>query len=356
MDSTFRLKRLPITNHPSLKAWSAADELMVERVGEEKKSIAIYNDSFGYLTTHLSTLDPYIITDLKSQETAIRENLEENNLELESNRFSLLTEELLSTVDMAVLKIPKSQSLFEKYLQHIHKHLSDNGEVICGFMTKYFSSGLLDIAKKYFENVEQSRAQKKARLILLRHKKAIEIKPQFEAFQYHHLNLKQHRGIFSSGKIDKATDFLLQNISIPENHNRVLDLACGNGIIGKWILDKMEISEMHFLDDSFLALDSARFNVEGDKINFHHQYNLSVFEDETLDWIVINPPFHFGNTIDTSIPINLFKEAYHKLVRGGILTIVANSNLGYESFLKHQFKSVEIQKSNRQFKIYKCCK
>ena len=354
MDNSFRLKRLPATNHPSLRAWNAADELMVEGLSNTEESIAIYNDSFGYLSAHLAGQNPYIITDFKSQETAIRENLEDNNVPLPANGFYTLTQMLPSNVDLALLKIPKSLGLFEQYLQHIHHHLSDNGKVVCGFMTKYFSRNLLEIASNYFEKVEQSKAKKKARLIFLSGKKEIEKKAQFERFQYHHLNLEQHVGVFSSGKVDKATNFLLQNLNIPENHNHVLDLACGNGIIGKWILDKTAVSEMHFLDDSFLAIDSAKRNVNHENAVFHHHFNLDNFEDETLDWIVTNPPFHFENTIDTSIPINLFKQSTKKLKRGGTLTIVSNSNLGYEAILKSLFNNMGIIASNANFKVYHC--
>lgn len=356
MDIHFELKRLPETNHPSLKAWNAADELMVLHELSEVNQVGIYNDPFGFLSCHLIDQNPFVITDLKSQEMAIRLNLETNNLNSDSTGFFRLTDELPRKIDLAYLKIPKSLTLLETYLQHIHAHLIENGQVICGFMTRYFNSGILDISQKYFENVSQSQAKKKARLLFLSGKKSIESPSKTESFKFQGLNIEQYRGVFSSGKVDKATNFLLQNLVVPEKHNNVLDLACGNGIIGRWAMKKAAIPEMHFLDDSHLALESAKLNLSEEKAHFHHHFQLDEFENNSLDWIITNPPFHFENTIDISVPIGLFKASYPKLKDGGILTIVCNSNLRYEAVLKGLFKSVKIQKSNRQFKIYNCLK
>ncbi|MFT5823155.1 MAG: 23S rRNA (guanine1835-N2)-methyltransferase [Crocinitomix sp.] len=356
MNKTLNLKRIPATDHPSLKAWNAADELMVDGISTEEKTIGIYNDGFGYISCHLANQNPTIITDLKSQEVAIKTNAESNQVELDAANFFLLMDELPKQLEAAYLKIPKSIALFETYLQHIYANLQDDGKVICGFMTKYFNKNLLEVAGRYFENVEQSKAKKKARLIILSGKKEVATAVNIESFKYEHFDLEQYKGVFSSGKVDKATHYLLENLKIPENHARVLDMACGNGIIGKWILDKTAVDEMHFLDDSSLALESAKLNVDDTKAHFHHNYELNHFEENSLDWVVTNPPFHFENTIDISIPIKLCRAAKFSLKPGGILTIVANSNVGYEAFLKSHFSDVEIQISNHQFKVYNCTK
>jgi 16S rRNA G1207 methylase RsmC len=356
MDKTLNLIRIPATDHPSLKAWNAADELMADYSSTKEQSLGIYNDAFGYLTCRMANKNMAIIYDLKSQATAIQTNAESNQVEIKPEQFFLLKDALPQSLETAFLKIPKSIGLMETYLEHIHANLNTDGKVICGFMTKYFNKNWLALAGKYFENVEQSKAKKKARLIILSGKKEIAPASKIESFKYEHFNLEQYKGVFSAGKVDIATHYLLQNLEIPEQHNKVLDLACGNGIIGKWILDKTKVDEMHFLDDSHLALASAQLNVKNSNALFHHNYELNNFEENSLDWVVTNPPFHFDNTIDTSIPINLCRAAKRCLKPGGVLTIVANSNVGYEAFLKRHFTNFEIQISNHQFKIYKCIK
>lgn len=354
MNKQLHFKRLPETKNNSLKAWNAADELLAEFYSDKSKRLGIYNDTFGYLTCHFSTEKPIVVINQKSQETAIQKNLKGNGIPIESSLFFKLTDKIPAQLDYAILKIPKSLGLLEVYFNQIHHCLSNDGEVICGFMTKYFNSGILKLAHKYFDHVEQTKAKKKARLLILRKKKTLSKTELIESFGYQHLKLSQYKGVFSSSKVDTATDFLLQHLQFPKKHEAVLDLACGNGIIGKWILEKVKIDQMHFLDDSYLAIESVKMNIQYENIILHHQFELNNIQDSSLDWIITNPPFHFGNTKDTSIPIALFKSAHKKLKKGGVLTIVANSNLGYEFDLNKTFESVKILKSNWQFKVYWC--
>ena len=356
MSEKHQLKRLPRHHHHSLKAWNAADELLIKHIRPDDKMIGIYNDSFGYLSCQLIDYSLAIITDLRSQEEAIRENIAATGKMVDGNIFHKLTSTLSKTVDIALLKIPKSLDLFELYLQHIHQSISENGTVYCGFMTKYFNASLLKKAEKYFSNISQTKAEKKARVIILSGKKALNKSNSIESYHYNDKEIQQYKGIFSGGKIDAATDFLITNLNIPSNAHFILDLACGNGIIGLNIMQNTALSELHLLDDSHLAIASAKMNIRSEQAFFHHAYHLNDFKNNTFDWIITNPPFHFGHTIDIGIPLQLFKEAYEKLAPNGILTIVANKNLGYEKHLRALFKQVSIVNQNHQFKIYECRK
>ena len=137
-----------------------------------------------------------------------------------------------ATLDYVLFKIPKSNEALELHLQHIHQSLKSDGQVICAFMTKYFNANMIEIAGKYFEEVTQSKAQKKARLMVLRNKKEVDaIAENLNVISYKDQNIKQYPGVFSSEKIDYATAFLLYNLTIPTLTENVLDFACGNGIL-----------------------------------------------------------------------------------------------------------------------------
>jgi len=356
MAENLKFIRLPKQHHHSLKAWSAADELIIKQIEGISGQFLICNDAFGYLTCNTSEHLPMVITDLKSQHEAIRINAKNNSIDLPANAFFKLTDQLPELADSALLKVPKSNNLFETYVQFIHQNLAENGKVYCGFMTKYFSKGMLKIAEKYFNSITQSKAEKKARVMILSDKKELDAFESIESFENDGSTIQQYKGIFSSGKIDDATNYLLKNIAVPYVVQTALDLASGNGIIGKWILENSELKAIHFIDDSYLAVESSKLNIESNKATFIQSYELSDIEDNSMDWIVSNPPFHFGHTIDISIPINLFEQAYQKLKPSGTLTLVANSNLGYDGALKKMYKSVKILACNHQFKIYECRK
>ena len=356
MSENYNFIRLPKQHHHSLKAWNAADELLIKEIIGLEGPHLICNDAFGYLTCHVNGQKTMVVTDLKSQDEAIKINAKNNGVPLPESAFYKLTDLLPETANIALLKIPKSNSLFETYLQFIHQNLTDEGKVYCGFMTKYFSKGMLKSAEQYFSMITQTKAEKKARVLILSGKKEIDYTKTTEVFDYESQSIQQYKGVFSGGKIDDATDYLLKNISVPYVMETVLDLACGNGIIGNWVLNNTEAKSVHFLDDSFLALASAKLNVKSEKATYSQNYQLNELEDNSLDWIVSNPPFHFEHTIDISIPLDLFDQAYGKLKKGGTLTMVVNSNLGYESLLKKIYRSVKIVASNHQYKIYECRK
>jgi hypothetical protein len=170
----FHLDRYPKTTNRSLLPYSNA-ELLVLRHLEEKggvEQVHIFNDRFGVWNCALHNKNITTIWNYASQKKAIVQNLEKNRLTFDASQFKTPLE-VLNQVDLALVKVPKSVELFEWYLQQIHQASTDNTEVICGFMTKYFTPSLLKIASKYFEDITQSLAWKKARLLLLKKPKVL---------------------------------------------------------------------------------------------------------------------------------------------------------------------------------------
>jgi len=352
-----KFDRIPTSQNNTLKGYNAADELLLQQIGAEEGSFGVFNDQFGCLTAHLAHQDVFVRCDLKSQAIAIEQNYRKIHGTENLVSPTFLLEEQSCFAKTALLKIPKSIALFERYLFDIHEHLANDGVVYAGFMTKYFTKNLINSCEKYFHEVEQSRAYKKARLIIMRGKKTDVPAPTLNQVSLDDMVLHQHGGIFATQKIDKATRYLLSHLKAltPQNTDAVLDLACGNGIIGIYANKNTDISQLHFLDDSELAIKSAQKNAPN-TAHFHHHYHLHGFEENQFDWIMTNPPFHFEHTIDTSIAKALFIQAHHCLKPGGFLTIVSNANLGYEHLLNEQFKEVDTSKSSGAFNIFHCRK
>ena len=352
----YTIERFPETQSNNLQAWNAADELLLEHLREISGNLLIVNDAFGYLNVHLADHHPVSIIDLKSQQKSIQENLIRNGKKSTSVNFSYLTESPDSNFETSLVKIPKSVDLFELFLQYVHRSILDSGIVYCGFMTKYFSPALVKTAELYFKNVTQTKAKKKARLMILSGKKTISHKKLIRKIDYNGTALQQYYGVFSADKVDLATRFLLEHIQVPGEAGSILDLAAGNGIIAHTIQKTLPHAEFHILDDSHLAVESAKLNLDSVSAEFYHHYTLTDFETESIDWIVTNPPFHFGQTIDLSIPLGLFQQSHRVLKKGGKLTIVANSNLGYHTHLRRMFRTLNIIQSNSKFHIYECIK
>jgi 16S rRNA G1207 methylase RsmC len=350
-----KINRFDLSEDKSLQAFSAADELILDRFSElnsKAQSLVIYNDRFGYLTCHLAELATSTVYTNKSQINAIASNCKVNGLVFENYCNPLSS--LAKKADLALLKVPKSLALFELHLQHISQNSSKNVQVVIGFMTRHFSPKMIEIAEKYFENVEQSRAVKKARTATLTGKKKVEKVSLMDSLEFNGETYQQYWGVFSAKHIDYATQYLLKHLKVDSNNQDILDLASGNGVIAKEISKKLPSSNFHLVDNSYLAVESAKLNMSAENVQHYFENNLSNFEKHSFDLIVSNPPFHFEHEINIQIPIQLFKECFRCLKPGGNLQIVANNHLNYSNQMKTIFPKVETVAQNENFVVIKC--
>ncbi len=358
------ITRYPPTENNSLRAWSAADEYLLKEVQQnslDKKAVAIFNDRFGYLGCHLHKCNPWHVSDFKSQQISLELNLKRNGVNVESGKFINPLDSLPELIDIAILSIPKSLDLYRFYLNQISRSMAENGIALCGFMTRHFTPQLLSIAEEYFHDVSQSLAWKKARVLTLKEKKespaydAVEEIP-FTFSDGGNESLKQYPGVFSSGNVDYATQFLLGNLTVQPDENCILDLASGNGVIARAVQLQKPDTEIHLLDDSYLAIASSKLNLSTGNVHFHWGDSLDEIDDTEFDIVVSNPPFHFEHEVNTEISTALFREVAGRLKPGGRFVCVANKHLGYLPILKKFFTRASIIKENRKFVIYECKK
>ncbi|NOR44285.1 MAG: methyltransferase [Candidatus Delongbacteria bacterium] len=351
------IKRYDLSEDKSLQAWSAADEYLLQAfkdLDNKPDHLGIYNDRFGFLACHLHGITPTVIITNKSQEKTIDSNLKANDLT--SVNFANPISSLDTKMDIALVKIPKSLGLFQLFLEHISQNSTDDVTVICAFMTRYFTPNLLQIAEEYFEVVEQSRAQKKARLLILSKKKKVVKRDIITSLSYKDQEYRQYLGVFSAEHIDYATQFFLDHLDIKKTDQCILDLASGNGVIGNEIFKRLPDAEIHLMDDSYLAVSSAELNIQGTNIHHHFNNELSIFDDDTFDLIVTNPPFHFEYEINIQVPLELFRGCHRCLKKGGSLQIVANKHLNYKIHLERFFTTVQVVAKAKKFIVYKCVK
>lgn len=358
-NQSYQFNRYPHTDNRSLKAWNAGDEYLLQRIEAmqlKEKRIAIYNDRFGFLSGLLQQYAPYSIIQYKSQQKSFKLNFKKNDLVLEENRLLSPLDILPSSIDLVLMKTPKSTELFELYLCQLLPALKPESIILASFMTRHFNKKIVAVAAQYFDIVEQSKAWKKARILTMKKKK--NILPEKELIKTITLDknhgLKQYLGVFSAHKIDIATQFLLQHLTIKPTEEKILDLASGNGVIAYHLRAQKKDCIIHLLDDDYLAIESSTLNIDNENTSFHWADNMENLEAAYFDLIVCNPPFHFGyeNTID--IALNLFKGAKRCLHEGGRFVVVANLHLNYKTHLQRLFTDVVILAENERFIVYEC--
>ena len=356
-NNKYSINRYPKTRNQSLQAWSAADEYLLtefDSLNLENPSMAIINDRFGFLSCHLHTFSPKIILNYKSQEKAIIQNIESNDLNFSKLNFISPLQYLPNKIDVSIIKIPKSMDLFKMQLFQLSKSLNKDSIVLASFMTKYFSPQMLSIANDFFEEVKQSKAWKKARVLLLKNKKQEKEILILNSIKFQDLNFQQYYGVFSAKNIDYASQFFIQHLKIKNSDQRVLDLASGNGVLSKAIQLRNPNCEIHLMDDSFLAVESSKLNLNGENVTYHFNDSMELFKDDYFDLVISNPPFHFEHETNIEVAIRLFHDVKRCLKSEGRFELVASQHLNFKTHLIKIFKNVLIISENNKFIIYQC--
>jgi 23S rRNA (guanine1835-N2)-methyltransferase len=335
----YAITRYPKTSNQSLQAWSAADEHLLKEfdaLNLEKPKLVIFNDLFGFLTCHLHQFLPTTVLNYKSQEKAIFQNLASNELKHSELNFTTPLESLPEQLDIAILKIPKSLDLFKMQLLQLSKSLNQEGVVLASFMTKYFSPQMLSIANEFFDKKQEKN------ISILRSIK-------FQDFTY-----QQYFSVFSANNIDYASQFFIEHLRLNEGDQRILDLASGNGVLSKAIQLQNPNCEIHLMDDSFLAIESSKLNLNAENTFSHFSDSMEIFEDDFFDLVISNPPFHFEHETNIEVAIRLFHEVKRCLKSGGRFELVASHHLNFKTHLVKIFQEVNDISENNKFIIYEC--
>lgn len=350
----YQLTRYPKTEDKSLRAWSNAELLVLDYIVDKKtENIHLFNDRFGVWNCALNDKKLITVWTYASQKKAIEQNLKLNNFSDKVNYKTPLED--LNKVELALLKIPKSLELFELFLQQIHKAANDKTEVVCGFMTKHFSASYLKIAEKYFNVVQQSKAWKKARLLVLEQpNKKVEYNELINKINWKNNLIKQYYGVFSSGRVDIGTQFFLEHLNVKEDDLNILDVASGNGIIALEASNLNPNSNITLIDDFNLAIASSQLNLKDKKANFICVDNLNHIEKNSFDLVLSNPPFHFEYENNIEVALNLFEGVKNCLQPNGRFLLVANKHLNYKTHLDKLFREVVVVSSNKKFEVIQC--
>lgn len=350
------LERYPSTSNRSLRPYSTAELLALEYIGgHNNEKVYLYNDRFGFWNCMLYPLQTFTIWTYASQKKAIVQNLKRNDFSMNTTYYTPL--DSLESVSLVLLKIPKSLELFDLFLCQIHQAATSDIEVVCCFMTKYFSKSFQQIAGKYFSDTSQSKAWKKARLFILKGpKKDVTSEECNKIIPFNGKEFKQYFGVFSSSNIDIGTQFLLQNFQVKQEELTILDLASGNGVIANFVQEQHKKASVTLVDDFNLAVASSKWNVNPANSIFVCDDSLGSFNDTYFDLVVSNPPFHFEYENNIEVALHLFQEVFRCLKDSGRFVLVFNNHLNYATHLSKIFTRVTLQAKNKKFSICECVK
>ncbi|MBC8212198.1 MAG: methyltransferase [Gammaproteobacteria bacterium] len=361
----FQLHRLPRRERELLRAWDAADEYLLQTLEEQSIQLQrplICNDSFGALCVALHRFNPINWSDSWLAQQACRENLLHNDIPAERVEYLSSMQLPASGIDLVLLKVPKSLALLEHQLISLKPLLAPGCRFLIAGMAKGMPASLWKIIERIIGPSKTSPALKKAKVITLSVDPTLAVQknpyPTRWKLEQGDLTLINHATVFSREKLDIGTRFLLQNMPQTAGAGEIIDLGCGNGVLGLLAAQQNPEALLHFVDESYMAIASARENYQQLKrdaalAQFHVSDGLNEFAAQSADLILCNPPFHHQQAVGDTLALSMFEQAARVLRPGAELWVVANRHLDYHKKLTRWFGTVELFASNPKFVILK---
>ena len=360
----FDLARYPHRDGSPLRAWDAADEYVLDHVADhaiDGAQCLVVNDSFGALAIALAATGKAVQSwcDSHLAHTGAYFNALNNDVHGVMENLVPSTEVPEGPIDVAIIKVPRTKALLEHQLRTLRPHLAPSAKVLGAGMTKLVHTSTMELFGSTIGTTTSSLARKKARLIFAEvdtDSAAVDASPYPTAFETESgLVLTNHANVFSRERLDIGTRLLLDNLPEADAGAVVIDLGCGNGVVGAAMVRANPGIEMVFTDESYMAVASAEAtfvaNCPGEDASFEVADGLDGFEPGSADVIICNPPFHEGNATGDAVAWQLFTQSRDALQKGGELIVIGNRHLGYHAKLKRLFHNCETVASTTKFSV-----
>jgi 23S rRNA (guanine1835-N2)-methyltransferase len=365
----FVLRRYP--EDTSLQAWDAADEFLLNHIHATQfvradDRVLLLNDSYGALALALASHSPYSWNDSYLSQQGLRDNLLANGVSQDQVSINATIDFPAAGIDCVLIKIPKTLAMLEYQLYALRAVLNQDARVIAAGMARHIHSSTLELFESIIGPTTTTRALKKSRLILTQVDHSFkggqsEYPCSYELEVDRSYQIVNHAGLFSRDRLDAGSRLLLENMATGEQYQRIVDLGCGNGVLGLVAAVMNPSATLLFCDESHMAIASARTNFESAfattrEAEFRVGNCLQGIEDDSRDLVLINPPFHLQHSIGDAIAWQMFKDARRVLAKGGELRIVGNRHLGYHAKIKKLFGNCSIIATNKKFVILSAIK
>ncbi|WP_411104787.1 methyltransferase [Streptomyces sp. cmx-4-9] len=384
---SYELTRFPEDPRDRLFAWDAADEYLLRHLdsgtGERGPvdlanagQITVLGDRWGALTTALAAFRPTQITDSSLARSATAANLDRAGIGTSKAKVTLLTAQdpPPERIDVLLVRVPKSLALLEDQLYRLAPHVHAGTVVVGAGMVKEIHTSTLRLFEKILGPTKTSLAEKKARLIFCTPSAQASARPAGNApwpVTYTvdedggsgaGLTVVNHAGIFCADRLDVGTRFFLQSIPTNTDGARVVDLGCGNGVVGTAVAVADPDAAVVFTDESYQAVASARATYEANvpagrrTAEFHVGDGVAMLDPGSVDLVLCNPPFHSHQATTDATALRMFAQSRKVLRPGGELWVVANRHMGYHTHLRRLFGNSEVAASEPKFVVLRAVK
>ena len=392
------LTRFPADPRDQLRAWDAADDYLLRHLAEPgaaagadgagsagpvdlSGAVVVVGDRWGALVTALADVRPAQVSDSFLGQQATRANLRRNAPAAADHVRLLSTQDTPpERIDVLLVRVPKSLALLEDQLHRLAPAVHAGTAVVGTGMVSEIHTSTLRLFERILGPTRTSLAVRKARLIFCTPDPHPDLDPDTAPAPARAANpwplryalpdgigplsgrtVTSHAGVFCADRLDIGTRLLLQHLPARSGRDRVVDLGCGNGVVGTAAALANPASDVLFIDESHQAVASAEatFRANADpaaKAEFLVADAFGSIPAESADLVLNNPPFHSHRATTAATARRMFAAARAALRPGGELRIVGNRHLGYHLDLRRLFGGCDIVASDPKFVVLRAVK
>ncbi|WP_217225512.1 methyltransferase [Streptomyces anulatus] len=374
---TFELARFPEHPRDPFRAWDAADEYLLRQLTDPETgpvdlsgTVAVVGDRWGALATALAEHRPVQISDSYLARRATLANLARNGLDQDAVRLLSSRDTPPDRIDVLIVRVPKSLAFLEDQLHRIAPAVHAGTVVIGTGMVKEIHTSTLKLFERIIGPTRTSLAVRKARLIFCTPDPALPRTPSPWPHRYElpadvgpvaGLTTVNHAGIFCAERLDIGTRFFLKHLPSRGGAVRVVDLGCGNGVLGLSAAVANPEAHLTFVDESYGAVASAEETFRagapaGSKADFLVGDGLDGLDPGSVDLVLNNPPFHSHMATTDATARTMFTGARTALRQGGELWVVGNRHLSYHTHLRRIFGNCTTVAGDPKFVVLRAVK
>ncbi|MFJ4517897.1 methyltransferase [Streptomyces sp. NPDC088816] len=367
------LARFPQDPRDRLRAWDASDEYLLGHLDEQgtdlSGTVVVVGDRWGALVTALAAHRPVQITDSYLTQEATRANLARRGAESGAVRLLTTQDSPPGRIDVLLVRVPRSLALLEDQLLRLAPAVHEGTVVVGTGMVKEIHTSTLALFERILGPTRTSLARRKARLILCTPDPSLERPANPWPHTYtlpdgigavSGRTVVNHAGVFCADRLDIGTRFFLGHLPEVGDSNRVVDLGCGNGVVGTALALANPGAEVLFTDESFQAVASAedtyRANGVPGQAEFRVGDALAGVPAGSVDLVLNNPPFHSHQATTDETAWRMFTGARRALRPGGELWVIGNRHLGYHLKLRRLFGNSRLVASDPKFVVLRAVK